>query len=463
MKLMPAWCDRTALSFAIALVLVTPLAALAQGPPPAAVPPLNILLPNYESVPVGEIAGLEAGAFLVRADDTSAVFYNPAGLTGSERSSISGTAGVFQFDTVSPSGLTQSGTSFQQVPALFGLVLKDVLGHKGWAAGLSLARINAWGQNVTAERTFDVASGTNRLSYTSASSMDGWMANIGFGVKVSEKLRLGGSLDGQLTMIEKRQRLGDQWNNGTALSTLLVDTEGWGWDSHVRFTAGGQYDLTPSLQVGAVLRTAGLGLLSYGSTTLEGVSRVGGATMTASFFDDEQDAEYKIPLEFKAGAAYKFSRGAVEFDVITHMGAGVYEAAASIAKTRVLTDAGNGSVTIQEFDAPPRTVDSRAVVNIAVGGHYNLTSDGKWVLHAGYGTDRSPVGEGDTEFTKVHLQKITLGLSARTKFFLGSLGMQYLGGSSSPVLLRQLQSGQLLTTSFDVSNVGFVYSLALLF
>ena len=102
-------------------------------------------------------------------------------------------------------------------------------------------------------------------------------------------------------------------------------------------------------------------------------------------------------------------------------------------------------------------------MNVAIGGHYNLTSSGKWVLHGGYATDRSPVGEQDTVFTKVHLQNVTVGLSARTKYVLGSVGVQYASGSSSPIDLRRLQSGRVFTTNFDVSNLGFVYSLALLF
>jgi hypothetical protein len=89
--------------------------------------------------------------------------------------------------------------------------VKDVLGREGWAAGLSLARVNAWSQNVTAERTFDAEGGSDRVSYASSAAMDGWLASVGFGVKTTERLRLGGSLDGQLTMTEKRQRLGDQF------------------------------------------------------------------------------------------------------------------------------------------------------------------------------------------------------------------------------------------------------------
>ena len=53
---------------------------LRRRPPPAVtVPPISLILPNYNSVPIGEVAGLEGGAFVARANDTSSGFYNPAG------------------------------------------------------------------------------------------------------------------------------------------------------------------------------------------------------------------------------------------------------------------------------------------------------------------------------------------------------------------------------------------------
>jgi len=84
------------------------------------------------------------------------------------------------------------------------------------------------------------------------------------------------------------------------------------------------------------------------------------------------------------------------------------------------------------------------------------------VLHGGYGTGRSPVGPRDTVFTKIDLQKLTAGVSARTRHVLGSLGVQYVTGASDPILLRDRPSGQ-LTTAFHVKNVNFVYSLSVLF
>jgi hypothetical protein len=105
----------------------------------------------------------------------------------------------------------------------------------------------------------------------------------------------------------------------------------------------------------------------------------------------------------------------------------------------------------------------RGVVNLAIGGRYLLKQNGAVTLHAGYATDRSPVGEDDTAFTKVHLQNLTAGVSARTKWLLGSFGVHYASGQSDPLVLRPGANGTTFDTSFKVSNVGLVYSLAVLF
>ena len=225
-----------------------------------ALPPVNVLLPNYNGVTIGEIASLEAGAFVVRANDTSAIYYNPAGVTNAERTSISGTAGVFQLSSVTAREAPTAGSSFQQIPAMFAVVVKDLFGRPNWAGGLAVSRVNAWGQEVLAERTLQAGNTIDRLSYTSASSMDSWLANIGVGYRASDKLRIGGSLDGQLTDDARDETIADQYRDGTSLSTALISASGSSWITHLRMTAGAQYDLTPKVQVGAVIRTGGLGV-----------------------------------------------------------------------------------------------------------------------------------------------------------------------------------------------------------
>ena len=214
---------------------------VAQTTPPVANPPFNVTLPNYNTVPVGELASLEAGAYVARANDTSSAFYNPAGLTRADRTSISGNAGVFQFGSVTPEGLNQSGGSFQQIPAMFAFVLNNLLGREEWAGGVSVARVNAWLQGVDSERTLAAGTTSDRVAYSSESSVSGWLFNLGAGYSNSNRLRLGGSIDVQLTTTERRQSLADQYRTPTGLAALLVGSRSTGSINHLRFTAGAQY------------------------------------------------------------------------------------------------------------------------------------------------------------------------------------------------------------------------------
>jgi hypothetical protein len=93
------------------------------------VPAVSLLLPNYNSVPLGETASIEGGAFMARANDSSAGFFNPAGLAHAERSSISGGAGAYQFGSVTADAFLNVESSVQQIPALFGVVINDLAGR----------------------------------------------------------------------------------------------------------------------------------------------------------------------------------------------------------------------------------------------------------------------------------------------------------------------------------------------
>ena len=77
---------------AAALLAASPAPAQTAPTPVVTVPSVSLILPNYNSVPVGETAALEGGAFVARANYTSAGFYNPAGLALAEQSAISGSA-----------------------------------------------------------------------------------------------------------------------------------------------------------------------------------------------------------------------------------------------------------------------------------------------------------------------------------------------------------------------------------
>ena len=71
-------------------------------------PPRNIVLPNYNGVPVGPFGGLEGQAVVARVGDPSSAWFNPAGLARGEGPQISGSAGVGAFGTI-PNGTTMIG------------------------------------------------------------------------------------------------------------------------------------------------------------------------------------------------------------------------------------------------------------------------------------------------------------------------------------------------------------------
>jgi len=450
----------------VACLLIGCAELRAQAPPPPVLTavPFNILLPNYNSVAAGETAGLEANAFLARADDSSSAFFNAAGLALAGRTSVSGSAGVFQITSVAPEGLTNVGGSFQHIPSLLGVVVPKLLGRERWAGGFSLTRVNAWAQSFAGERQLDAGATSRRLKYTSASELFGLQASLGVGYSNGGKLRVGGSLDGQLTQFTRDASGSEQGQTLDGLSAMMADFQASAWAAHLRMSAGAQYDLTPTVRVGAAVRTPGLAVLSSGSSIADAQATQGAATASASYFEDDGRIEYRLPLEFRGGLAWVGPRAQIECDVLMYAAAGRYTAFRSDQLWTVITDTGSGGPpAVTNIPPNPVVIDSRAVANIAIGGHVRLAPGGSWRLHGGYATDRSPVGPDDTVFTRVNLQVVTLGVSGRARSVRVSAGLRHEFGTSDPLVLQRTLDGPQLSARLRVSNLGLVYSLAVVF
>jgi len=452
------------LPLAVLAAAVPAAAQTSASLPQAAVAPINIILPNYSNVAVGEIGSLEGNAYLARVGDSSAAYYNPAGLTLATKNSVSGSGGAFQTASVAPENFSESGTSFRHIPTMTSIILKELFGSTNWAGGLSMSLTNSWGQSVNGQRSFSNGAASNRIMYSSLGEMSVWMANAGVGYTSGGKWRVGATLDGQLTQFGRNEALSNQFVTGSALNAAVIQARASAWTWHFRLSAGAQYDVRPGFRVAAAMRTPGFQLLSGGSFSHEGMSNAGTTTITASFFDPNPDVRFKLPFEFKAGAAWMGSRAQVEVDLLTYTGRSPYQGIETSESWTIITDPGTGAApAVQQFPFDGAVIDVQAVVNLAIGGQVSLTPNGSWKLHGGYTTDRSPVGPGDTFFTQVHMQAFTVGVSGRTGLLLGSIGLRYATGKSGDIPLRAFQDVQPLTTRLKVSNVGIVYSVALLF
>ena len=69
----------------------------------------------------------------------------------------------------------------------------------------------------------------------------------------------------------------------------------------------------------------------------------------------------------------------------------------------------------------------------------------------------------DQVFNAVALHALTAGIGGEVKHFQASLGFRYEFGTSSDVVVKELSTGQPVTTNFSVRNVGLIYSFAYLF
>ena len=333
--------SRRAAIVVLALVLA-PVAARAQAPPNAdlVTPPANVLLPNYDSVPVGPNAGLEGSAYVARVADPSAAWLNPAGLAGATASEVSGSSGLFQISNVSPSALPDSGGSVQQLPSLVGFTAANVL-RKGFTVGLSILTSSSWTQETNSQLVIDGGTSRERFAYAADSEYQQHVgaASVGF---AAGRLRLGGGLAFVFTDIVKNDVISDRLGGATSLRSLIIETRASGSAFQMRPLFGVQFDVSPHVHVGGTIRTPALTLFKGASTTAESLAENGSGSVGASFFDANAAFTYHMPFEFHGGVAYTAARGEIEVDVHAYTPISAYAMIASDQPIVTYTNPGSG-------------------------------------------------------------------------------------------------------------------------
>ncbi|HET9267284.1 MAG TPA: hypothetical protein VFO31_03940 [Vicinamibacterales bacterium] len=428
----------------------------AQQPPAVVIPAGNVLLPNTNSVPIGPNAGLEGGAYVARVGDPSSAWLNPAGLSRAQAAEIAGSSGLFQISTLSPADTPGTGGSVVRLPSLVGFSVKNAFGGR-MTFGLSIATVTSWSQDTDMELINAGGSTAQRFAFSADSTFDRFVGAAGGGY-VKGRWRVGGGLALVQTNLETNAvtttRAAD-----TSLRSLLLESRVSGTAFHLRPVAGVQYDWSPRLRLGFMARTPAPTIYSAGSITAEGVAVNGGSSSGVSFFDPEATFRNKLPFELRGGVAYIGRRIEIETDVAVETPVSAYNMLES-GETIVAYSAGAGSPVITTRPFSGLVSQSRAVVNVAVGGHVVLTDSGVWRLHFGAGTDRSSVGPEDEVFTKIHFGTWTLGISGTRDRLQFTAGLNYRSGSSEDLVLGQLDIGTLVRSGMDVRTVGIIYAFS---
>jgi hypothetical protein len=441
----------------VAITGAMPLRSRAQSADQVATMPPNVVLANYDNVPVGPFAGLEGSAYVARVSDPSATWFNPAGLSRLSSALISGSAGVYQWTAVSPQVLPNSGGSRRQLPNVVGFAVP--LGG-GLTAGAAFMTTNSWTQQVDSELITSLPNGAERVGYSADSQFARRIAAAGAGYHRSGPWRVGAGFAFALVDLRLVQGISDRIADAAGLRTLLVAARASGSALQIRAQGGVQYD-AQHIRFGAAIRTPGLTIRREGTVTLDGTLDLGQASLGASLFDGKARFEYHLPWELQGGVAYVGDLLEFEADVQGYTPIAAYSLLATDRPTLIYGDAGTegpASVISRPFDG--LTSASDGVVNVAVGGHFRPWRQRDFRVHGGFATSRSPVGAADQVFNKVDLSSWSAGVSGTVAKLQFTVGVNYRVGVSSDVLVRNLLNGAPLLTKVDVRTAGLVYSLA---
>ena len=445
---------RTSLALGVVCLMSSPAFAQVDQ---VATPPPNLVVSNYDSVPVGPFGGLEGPAYVARVGDPSAAWFNPAGLARQNTAQISGSAGVYQRTSISPEALPNRGGSFQQLPNFVGFTFAP---RPRLTVGAALVTNNAWNQETDAELITPVTAGQQRFAYSADSTFERRTLAFSAGYRGEGAWRYGGGLAFSMMSLRMVQSTSDRIADATGLRSLLVAARTSGSAIQLRSQAGVQYD-TSRWRFGAAIRTPGLTLHESGVVTLDGLLDTGAAALGASVFDPEADFEYHLPWEFQGGAAWVRDRMEIEVNLQAYSSIDAYSMISTEQPVLIYGDAGaNRPPTVISQPFPGFTSASDGVVNFGVGGHVRPLQGRDLRVHAGIGSNQSPVGPEDVVFNKVDLLNWTLGVSGSLGRFQFSAGFNHQSGSADDVTLRNLLNGRLVQSTIDVGMTGFIYSLA---
>ncbi len=444
--------------------LLLALAALLPAAPARAqsttfMPP-SAVLTNYDRVLIGQEEALESGAFVARVGDSTAGWYNPAGLALVRRSVIGASATGYELDVIDLGQIQAAAgkVTLAQLPSFFGAVLGgDVIASDAWRIGFSSTKPSSWSAAVNGA----TLAGT-QLSYSSRVSISTLVPTLSAAWAPLPTLRLGAGFGVSITSISQTQVL-SIWNapfvaDGAVMRS--VDGTGTTWGGQGTF--GVQWDVSEHLVAGASLRTPTFAILSTGGLTLQEMATTSGPqgpTTSETYFNDpDASFTYKLPVTVNVGLAWREPRFDVELDVRFHSAIPPYTMVASSQTVERITSYPGGSHTREVTSFPGVTYGATAVWNVAVGGRYQL--DEAWSLHGGLYTDSAPVDPTqENVFRSVNLYGLTAGAKLKGDHLSGSLGLGLCYGSSGDFLLG-VPGGAGITTRLSVLSVSLLYAIA---
>ena len=424
-----SWSRRGSRVLRVAIVLSVGVVgqARAQTKEDFLIPP-TMLLPNYDRVYPGLTESLEGGAYIARAHNAPALFYNPAGIATVQRTVLNASAQGYEATVVGGSGFTHTNpvSSFTTIPTFVGLVLgKEAIDWDTVRLGFSVTSPVSWDQTVAAGSA--PAQG-QRVSYSVHSSFKTLVPGAAIGWAATPELRFGGSIEFPYTTISDTGQLTGNITTATTSQGALATLAASGSTLQLRGTGSVQWQATHWLEVGAIVRTPGLSILKSGAIQYESLSSLNTGSRQVYFQDTSAAFQYLTPWEVGVGVAFDWGTFGFEVDLRYHSGTHTYDLLSS-TKSAQMVDTTSGVPVVTTFTTNGVKYRALDVWNGSLGAHVSLSKN--WVLSAGSYLDYSPVDSTTTVFRRVNMIGFRTGISFQIDKVSASVGVGWEHGTGT--------------------------------
>jgi hypothetical protein len=425
------------------------------------------IVPNFDRIRVGQVEGLEGGAYVARTGDGGANWYNPAGLSLAPGSSINASTNAYEFTNIRLEGLNQrfSAGRFQSLGTYFAGVIGApiVSSSSPLRLGFSFTRPVRWNPGAVAGQlgAMEPGTGGELLEFYSKVEMDVAIPAIAAGYRLTDRIRVGVRIGMPITTLkadnQTSNRLVDAEMADRIYGALSLD----GQTYQMQFTGGVQWDVSDRVRAGVTVTSPGLPLWGSSLLAIQDVETIQGSTLDFSFRDASTTFEYPLPLRVVAGVAATLGRFEVEADVRFHGSRAPFDLFASDERYILISTATDGTSLVVDGPAPTVREEIASVTNLALGANYDLA--GSWELHAGVFTDRSPVGDPATsQFQAVDLTGFGVAVSFGGQLS-GTIGLSSNWGTTEDRQFGPALGGGAGSTQVRIQTFNLHYALSYTF
>lgn len=389
---------------------------------------------NYQHYILGDRAAGMGGAACAIANGVEAVYYNPAGLAGTPRDSLSLSANLYGFQKFTEENAFLPGEdfesdSFQSIPSSVGGTLRA---SPDWVLG--------FGVFVPFRNTiFDGATyPADRHYYSVAIDNQTMWAGPAVGWQATPRLSLGLSVFGA-------------YQTHSSLMNFYWGDEALAYTRDIAYSSlglvgvlGVQYRLTDRLRLGATLTSPCQNLTGEGNVTENIVSGSAGGESQSEVADyQELDAENGAPASFRVGLGWGSEREfLLSADVAYHL-------------ARTFDPLSGRS---PEGEPVAVTQHHEEVLDFSLGAEYYFRR--KFPVRAGFFTSHSSAPDPEVDQTdepgQIDLYGVTATVGVETKNASSNIGLNYLWGEGRALGWGTDSHGEVVNTLSD-SNETHLY------